>query len=95
MLVLILPMSISIVHAFHQHESNLCLAINESHYHSEITDCDQLHYFSQTVDSSKTSFKEISFEIILILNDFHTEFNLTNSFSKGYSNRGPPIITVF
>jgi len=88
-------MGISVVHAFHQHESNVCLAIGESHYHAEITDCDQLHYFSQTVDSSEPSFKEISIEIVLILNEFHTEFNLTHSFSKGYSNRGPPVITVF
>jgi len=88
-------MSISVVHAFHKHESNLCIAENETHYHSEITNCDQLHYFSQTVDSSEASFKEISFEIVLVLNDFHTEFNLTRSFSEDYSNRGPPVINVF
>lgn len=95
MLTLILPMSISVVHAFHQHENNLCLAENESHIHSETSDCDQLHYFSQTIDFGESKASEISCEKILIQNQFYSEFELIRSFSKADPDRGPPVITVF
>jgi len=95
MLVLILPMSISVVHAFHKHESNLCIAKNETHYHSEITNCDQLHYFSQTIHDGEPAFKEILFEKVLIHNEFFYEFDLIQSFLKADLDRGPPVINVF
>ncbi len=88
-------MSISIVHAFHKHESNLCVAKNESHYHSETTNCDQLHYFSQTLRNAEPVFKGISFEKVLIHNQFFSEFDLIQSFLKADLDRGPPVINVF
>ena len=95
MLTLGLPMSISLVHAFHQHENNLCLAENESHIHTDQTDCDQLHYFSQTIDYGETKTSEVSCEISFIQNQFYSEFQLIRSFSKADPDRGPPFVTVF
>ena len=52
LLNLMLPMGIGLAHAFHSHDSNMCLAVDENHIHQEKTDCDQLHYFSQTLNHS-------------------------------------------
>ncbi len=95
MMVLILPMGISVVHALHQHESNLCLAKTESHYHSEKTNCDQLHYFIQTINDGETPSKGFAFEEILLQNQFLAEFYLAHSFPQADPDRGPPIINVF
>jgi len=49
---IILPLSIGLVHSFHDHDSSICYAKTENHIHQEKTDCDQLHYFSQTLNHS-------------------------------------------
>lgn len=92
---LLLPMGIGAVHAFHQHESNLCIAQDESHFHLEKTDCEQLHYFSQTLTSGEFIFKEIQSNEVIVQNQFNSEFKLLHSFSKSYPTRGPPVINVF
>ncbi len=48
LLSLMLPMSIGMAHAFHDHDNTICSALGEKHIHKETIDCDQLHYFSQT-----------------------------------------------
>jgi len=95
MLTLVLPMAIGVAHAFHQHENNLCVAQDESHFHAEKTDCDQLHYFSQTLTGGEVSFIEIQSNEILVQNQFNSEFKLLHSFSKSEPTRGPPVINVF
>ena len=90
-----LPIGIGAVHAFHQHENDLCIAQDESHFHSEKTNCDQLHYFSQTLSDGELNVKEISFNEIFVYNQFNSEFELLHSFSKSYPTRGPPVINVF
>lgn len=52
LLSLMLPMGIGLAHAFHSHDSNLCSVVDENHIHQEKTECDQLHYFSQTITHS-------------------------------------------
>ena len=91
---LMLPMGIGTAHAFHQHKSELCLDKSESHYHSEKTNCDQLHYFSQTLHDGETAYRDLSFTVIFDLNEYYSEFNLIQSFSLADPDRGPPFITV-
>ena len=93
-LSLILPMGIGIAHAFHQHENNLCLAENESHIHAEKTNCDQLHYFSQTLSAGEIGYHQFPFNEIINQNPFNSEFDLAHSFPKSDPDRGPPFITV-
>ena len=88
-------MSISVVHAFHKHENKICNAKNESHFHSKSTDCDQLHYFSQSLSGKQNLFEEFLFDKIIIQNQFYSDFTLKNSYPNTYEGRGPPIITVF
>ena len=94
LLSLMLPMGIGMAHAFHQHKSELCLEKNENHFHSEKTNCDQLHYFSQTLHDEETASRDLSFTVIFDLNEYYSEFNLIHSFSKADPDRGPPVITV-
>ncbi|MDN3644291.1 hypothetical protein QWY87_16370 [Lutimonas halocynthiae] len=93
-LALILPMSISVVHAFHQHDSNICLAIDESHFHAEKTDCEQLHYFSQTLNDGGIVIFDIATSRLFVQNEYYTNFTLIQSFSKADPDRGPPAINV-
>ena len=95
MFTLLLPMGISVVHAFHQHESNICLAIDESHFHSDDTECDQLHYFSQTVEVGFPTFNIFSKANFQNLNQLQIELEITNSIPLADPVRGPPVITVF
>lgn len=43
---LVFPMLKGLAHAVHEHDSKVCLAQNESHVHSQPTDCDHEHYFN-------------------------------------------------
>lgn len=95
MFTLILPMGISVVHAFHQHENITCLAENEGHFHSEESNCEDLHYFSQTLNDGDTKFTDISVDRLYVQNEYYSEFIVIHSFSKSDSNRGPPVIPVF
>ena len=92
---LLLPMGIGVVHAFHQHENNLCIAQDESHYHSEKNDCDQLHYFSQTISDGILVFSETTFTQCDLQDDLYLEFSFVKAYSKADSDRGPPVINVF
>ena len=94
LLSLLLPMGIGVVHAIHQHEINICLAKTESHFHSEKINCDQLHYFSQTIHDGEVLSKGFTFEQILIQNQFFKHFELVHSFPKEDTDRGPPFINV-
>lgn len=87
-------MGIGVVHAFHQHESELCQAKNESHYHSEKNDCDQLHYFSQTISDGILVFSETTFTQYDLQDDLYLEFSFVKAYSKADSDRGPPVINV-
>ena len=87
-------MGIGMAHAFHQHESELCQVKNESHYHSEKNDCDQLHYFSQTISDGLLVFSETSFIHYNLQDELYLEFTFVNSYSKADPDRGPPAITV-
>ena len=40
------------MHSFHNHDSSICYAKTENHIHPEKADCDQLHYFIQTLNHS-------------------------------------------
>ncbi len=93
-LSLLLPMGIGMAHAFHQHENKLCLAKNESHFHSDKTNCDQVHYFSQTLSDGVTGFNQIRFKEIIKQNPFNSEFEHAHSFLKSDPDRGPPAIIV-
>ena len=93
-LSLLVPMGIGMAHAFHQHEDNLCLAKNESHFHAEKTNCNQLHYFNQTLSAGEIGYHQIPFDEIINQNPFNSEFDLTPSFPKAAPDRGPPVITV-
>ena len=95
MFSLILPMGISVVHAFHQHENITCLAKNESHFHSEEPNCEDLHYFSQTLNVGDIRIEDMSVDRLFVQNEYYSEFTLIHSFSKSYPNRGPPVIIVF
>lgn len=90
-----LPMGIGLVHAFHNHDSTICLAVDENHIHSEKTDCDHPHYFSQTL-SLKIS---INYEVKQLYwnNLDFTSYKplFTHNFDITYSERGPPFFNVF
>ena len=94
LLSLSLPLGIGVVHAFHQHESELCQAENESHYHSEQNDCNQLHYFSQTISDGILVFNETIPTQFNLQDELYLEFRFVNSYSKADSDRGPPVINV-
>ena len=94
LICLILPMGIGLAHAFHQHESNLCLALDESHIHAEKTNCEQLHYFSQTLHDGGIVVFDIATPRLFGQNEYYTSFTLIQSFSKADPDRGPPAITV-
>ncbi len=93
-LSLLLPMGIGMAHAFHQHEDNLCIAKNESHFHADKTKCDQLHYFSQTLTFVETGHHINPLSGVTNQNAFTSEFDLAYSFMKSDPVRGPPVITV-
>ncbi len=94
MFALILPMGIGVVHAFHEHDTIECLAENESHFHSEALDCEQLHYFSQTVNDGILVETIICIDRIFEDKEYYSAFSLIQSFSKADPDRGPPVINV-
>ena len=43
---IVFPMAVGFTHALHDHDSQMCMAKNESHIHSQGIDCHHEHYFS-------------------------------------------------
>lgn len=87
-------MGIGLAHAFHKHDNSICMAMDEQHIHQEKTDCDQLHYFSQTLNH------EIGPDDSIV-NVFWLTFDqpvytslITFDLDKNDLDRGPPVFNV-
>lgn len=94
LLSLMLPMGIGLAHAFHSHDSNLCLAVDENHIHQEKTECDQLHYFSQTINHSIVEkLPAIKVYWSTIEQGVYTTLFIINS-EQTDPDRGPPSFNV-
>lgn len=92
---MILPLGIGLVHALHEHEDNTCRAINESHFHSEKTDCNNLHYFSQTLGDFTLAYQSWTPVQIFGQPTSMIDFKLIKPTLRVMSDRGPPIINTF
>lgn len=83
-------MGIGLAHAFHKHDKSICMALDEQHIHQEKTDCDQLHYFNQTLSNGIwTDIPEIE-----VYWSSSNELTYTSLFSTDVDqtklDRGPP-----
>ena len=94
LLSLLLPSWIGLMHSFHDHDTTICYAKTEQHVHQEKTNCNQLHYFNQTLSAGEIGYHQIPFDEIINQNPFNSEFDLTPSSPKAVPDRGPPVITV-
>lgn len=92
---LILPLGIGFVHAFHEHDENICQAKDESHIHSERSDCNDLHYFSQTLGDFTLGYESLTTQQYFDLNALIAEFLLIKTRIQVISDRGPPVINAF
>ena len=87
-------MGIGLAHAFHQHDNSICMAMDEQHIHQEKTDCDQLHYFSQTLNH------EIGPDVSIVKVFWSTIEQpvytslITFDLDKNDLDRGPPVFNV-
>ena len=95
LLVLMLPMGIGLVHSFHDHDNISCHTKTEQHIHQDKTDCDQLHYFSQTLN------KEISPDVLIIkvywstIDQLVCSSRISFDLDQNDPDRGPPFFNVF
>ena len=89
-----LPLSIGLVHSFHDHDTSICYAKTENHIHQEKTDCDQLHYFSQTLNHSDVE-KLVSIKAYWSTLDqgVYTSLFIIN-LEETDPDRGPPFFNV-
>ena len=94
LLSLMLPIGIGFAHAFHNHDNNICLAVDENHIHQEKTDCDQLHYFNQTVSSGIST--DIAKIEIYWSSSNDANYNSLFTFHPDQTDlvRGPPLFSV-
>ena len=94
LLSLMLPIGIGLIHSFHEHDTSICYAKTEQHIHQEKTDCDQLHYFSQTLNHEigpdvsivKVFWSTIEQPVYTSLIAFYLD--------KNDLDRGPPVFNV-
>ncbi len=95
LLSLMLPIGIGLVHSFHDHDSSICYAKTEQHIHQEKTDCDQLHYFSQTLNLEIGTEVSISEVYWSITDQGVCTSRITFDADKNDPDRGPPFFNVF
>ena len=91
---LVLPMVMSLTHALHHHEIQICMAEGESHIHAESIDCDQQHFFSHLGDTSFFEYEDGSNILVYEINAIGTELRPISYRLKSISLRGPPMINV-
>lgn len=92
---LIAPHGTGLVHAFNEHEENSCQAKNDSHFHSDRSDCKNLHYFSQAISNFTLNYDSwtlIQYSDLMILME---EFLSIKTMLEVISDRGPPVINAF
>lgn len=91
---LVLPMAMSLTHALHHHEIQICMAEGESHIHAEGIDCEQQHFFSHLGDTSLVDYQDpynCLFQGIQVMaKELRPDSNRTDTISL----RGPPMINV-
>lgn len=92
---LLFPFGIALIHAFHEHNDQVCEAYGEHHIHKEQADCDQLHYFSPTLNLKVHEFDSLQ---PVYWNDkdqsTHHIF-LSHDVNETGFDRGPPNVIVF
>jgi len=91
---LVLPMALSLTHALHHHEIQICMAEGESHIHDEGIDCDQQHFFSHVGDSSHFDYENRSNILVDEIQAIGTENSSFSYRLNTISLRGPPMINV-
>ena len=91
---LVFPMVVGLTHALHKHDQVVCMAENESHFHSQGVDCDHQHYFNPggVVDQDSTVEKLIS--IVDPISTWGDPCSKSSNFASNLSLRGPPMINV-
>lgn len=94
LLSLMLPIGIGLVHSFHHHDSSICYAKTEQHIHQEKTDCDQLHYFSQTLNLEISTDASISKVYWSIIDLGVCTSQIIFDVEKNDPDRGPPFFNV-
>lgn len=92
---MILPLGIGVVHSFHEHDNDTCQAKNESHIHSEKTDCNDLHYFSQSISDFAIGCESLEIFQLFNTNEEKTEWTIVAISLDIESDRGPPVIKTF
>ena len=88
-------MGIGLTHAFHNHDNTVCLAVGEKHIHNDKVDCDQLHYFNQTLSHkiwTDFSIEELTF--LKVKNSSYTAI-FAYEIDGTDTDRGPPFFNVF
>ncbi len=94
LLSLVLPMGIGFVHAFHDHDSTVCSALGEQHFHKDSAECEQLHFFIQTSDFKVWAEITIPEAQWACIDQVISEKSFTVSFYKADPDRGPPAFNV-
>lgn len=92
---LILTLGIGLFHVFSEHEENFSHVKNETHFHLERSDCNDVHFFSQTL--GEFTLDPASWDLIqsFELHSVKTEFLLIKTTLPVITERGPPVINSF
>ena len=91
---LLFPLGLSLVHALHEHENEICLVESESHIHKETIDCDALHFLSQSASDSNFEEQETPLDFSFIEANFY--FFEAPCFELNYATTGraPPVFKI-
>ncbi|WKK64816.1 hypothetical protein [Lutimonas zeaxanthinifaciens] len=92
--VLLFPLGMSLIHAVHEHENQICLAESESHIHKESIDCDHLHYFSQSLGDSFFEEEGSSLNYIFAESNFYVIESPYVKLNSSNSDRAPPVFMI-
>lgn len=91
---LLFPLGLSLIHAVHEHENQICLAETESHIHTETNDCETLHYFSQSLGDPYFNDEESPLDFRFIPSNFNISESIYFKFNFATSGRAPPVFKI-
>ena len=91
---LLFPMVSSLVHTVHEHELQICQAQDESHIHSQATDCKHEHYFNSFGVSDPIDPPGLPTVYVYNSSAVGQVCTEKTNFHKTLKLRGPPAIDV-
>lgn len=91
---LVFPMIVGLTHALHKHDQVVCMAENESHFHSQGVDCDHQHYFNPGGVVEQYSAVEKLIPLVDPIASWGDPSSKSSNLTANLSLRGPPMINV-